>query len=140
MKFKKVTIDDLDILKNALTRYGGRICDISPANLGFWRDYYDISYYVGEDGFAIRFGDMDNIVSYYCSQSKALAEKIIAARPSCKIVFCTGYEEYAIPAFKLHASGYLMKPITAEAVQKEIDYIKGIRTAEKLLKKPCSTL
>ena len=46
----------------------------------------------------------------------ALAEKILAARPSCKIVFCTGYEEYAISAFKLHASGYLMKPISAEDV------------------------
>ena len=34
----------------------------------------------------------------------ALAEAILAARPDCKIVFCTGYEEYAIPAFKLHAS------------------------------------
>ena len=38
----------------------------------------------------------------------ALAEKIVATRPGCKIVFCTGYEEYAILAFKLHASGYLM--------------------------------
>ena len=38
----------------------------------------------------------------------ALAEKIILSCPDCKIVFCTGYEEYAIPAFKLHASGYLM--------------------------------
>ena len=39
----------------------------------------------------------------------ALAQNIIAACPNCKIVFCTGYEEYAIPAFKLHASGYVMK-------------------------------
>jgi DNA-binding LytR/AlgR family response regulator len=36
----------------------------------------------------------------------ALAEKIIAVCPNCKFVFCTGYEEYAIPAFMLHASGY----------------------------------
>ena len=63
----------------------------------------------------------------------ALAEKIIAIRPDCKIVFCTGYEEYAIQAFKLHASGYLMKPVSAEDVQIEIDNIKGIRQTEKLL-------
>ncbi|MBQ5793512.1 MAG: response regulator, partial [Clostridia bacterium] len=63
----------------------------------------------------------------------ALAERILAARPNCKIVFCTGYEEYAIPAFKLHASGYLMKPISAEDVQTEIDNIKGIRQREKAL-------
>ena len=67
----------------------------------------------------------------------ALAEKIIAARPNCKIVFCTGYEEYAIPAFKLHASGYLMKPISAEDVQTEIDNIKGVRQKEKLLTVKC---
>ena len=67
----------------------------------------------------------------------SLAEKIIASRPNCKIVFCTGYEEYAIPAFKLHASGYLMKPISAEDVQGEIDNIKGILQKEKLLTVQC---
>ena len=67
----------------------------------------------------------------------ALAEKIIAVRPACKIIFCTGYEEYAIPAFKLHASGYLMKPISAEDVQGEIDNIKGVRKSEKLLTVKC---
>ena len=67
----------------------------------------------------------------------ALAEKIIALRSNCRIVFCTGYEEYAIPAFKLHASGYLMKPISAEDVQIEIDNIKGLRQKEKLLTVNC---
>ena len=67
----------------------------------------------------------------------SLAEKIIAACPECKIVFCTGYEEYAIPAFKLHASGYLMKPISAKDVQAEIDNIKGVRKREKPLSVKC---
>ena len=67
----------------------------------------------------------------------ALAEKIIAVRPNCKIVFCTGYEEYAIPAFKLHASGYLMKPIAAEDVQGEIDNIKGVHQKVTLLTVKC---
>ena len=67
----------------------------------------------------------------------ALAEKIVAARPGCKIVFCTGYEEYAIPAFRLHASGYLLKPISEADVQAEIDNIKGIRQKEKPLTVKC---
>ena len=67
----------------------------------------------------------------------ALAERIISARPNCKIVVCTGYEEYAISAFKLHASGYLMKPIAAEDVQAEIDNIKGTRRTEKILTVKC---
>ena len=66
-----------------------------------------------------------------------LAEKIIELRPNSKIVFCTGYEEYAIPAFKIHASGYLMKPISAEDVQGEIDNIKGVRKKEKLIEVEC---
>ena len=66
-----------------------------------------------------------------------LAEQIKQLYPECKIVFCTGYEEYAIPAFKIHASGYLLKPISAEDVQTEIDHIKGIRLLEKPLQVKC---
>ena len=66
-----------------------------------------------------------------------LAEKLIELQPQCKIVFCTGYGEYAVSAFQFHVSGYLMKPITAEAVQKEIDHIKGIKATEKLLTIKC---
>ena len=66
-----------------------------------------------------------------------LAQKILDIRPDCKIVFCTGYEEYAIQAFKLHASGYLMKPISAEDVQAEINNIKGVRQREKTLTVKC---
>ena len=66
-----------------------------------------------------------------------LAEKLMELYPYCKIIFCTGYEEYAVSAFKLHVSGYLMKPITAEAVQKEIDHIKGVKSSEKLITVKC---
>ena len=66
-----------------------------------------------------------------------LAEKLLELQPFCKIVFCTGYEEYAVSAFQLHVSGYLMKPITSEDVQKEIDHIKGVKATEKLLTIKC---
>ena len=66
-----------------------------------------------------------------------LAEKLMELHPSCKIIFCTGYEEYAVSAFQLHASGYLMKPITPEAVQKELNHIKGIKATEKLITIKC---
>ena len=60
----------------------------------------------------------------------ALAEKIQEKQPECKIVFCTGYSEYAVEAFRLHVSGYIMKPITAEDVQREIEHIKNEKAAE----------
>lgn len=67
----------------------------------------------------------------------ALAEKILQIKPACKIVFCTGYSEYALDAIQLRVSGYLLKPITEEAVQKEINHIKGVRSSEKLLTVKC---
>ena len=66
-----------------------------------------------------------------------LAEKLREQYPRCKIIFCTGYEEYAVSAFQLHVSGYLMKPITPEAIQKELDHIKGVKTTEKRLTIKC---
>ena len=66
-----------------------------------------------------------------------LAEKLTELQPHCKIIFCTGYDEYAVEAFRLHVSGYLIKPITHEAVQKEINHIKGVKTTEKLLSVCC---
>ena len=67
----------------------------------------------------------------------ALAEKIQEKQPECKIIFCTGYSEYAVEAFKLHVSGYLMKPINAEDIQREIEYIKKEKVVEKLLSIQC---
>ena len=67
----------------------------------------------------------------------ALAEKISQMQPSCNIVFCTGYEQYALDAIQLRCSGYLIKPITAEAVQKELDHIKKQPVADKLLTVKC---
>ena len=67
----------------------------------------------------------------------ALAEKIIELQPECKIVFCTGYEEYARNAIQLRCRGYLMKPITQEAVQKEIDFIKSKNPGASLLDVKC---
>ena len=67
----------------------------------------------------------------------ALATKISDMQPGCKIVFCTGYSEYAVDAFKIHVSGYLMKPITPEAVQAEIDHIIGQKAKERLLTVKC---
>ena len=67
----------------------------------------------------------------------ALAQKIMEIQPDCKVVFCTGYEQYAVAAIKLRVSGYLMKPISAQDVQEEIDHIKGIHSKEKPLTIKC---
>ena len=51
-----------------------------------------------------------------------LAAKVKELRPDTAVIFLTGFSEYAVDAFKLHASGYLMKPTTKEQIQAEIEY------------------
>ena len=52
-----------------------------------------------------------------------LAAKIKELFPDCHVVFVTSCPEYAVDAFKLHVSGYIVKPVTREAARKELDYI-----------------
>ena len=66
-----------------------------------------------------------------------LAQKIMEIHPDCRVVFCTGYEQYAVAAFKLRVSGYLVKPVSARDVQAEIDHIKGDKAREKPLTVKC---
>ena len=54
------------------------------------------------------------------------AEAAAARKSDCSIVFCTGHPQYAIDAIQLHiggSMGYLLKPITKEAIQKELSYL-----------------
>lgn len=54
-----------------------------------------------------------------------LAKRLKEQHGSTNIVFVTGYSEYALDAFDLHASGYLLKPATVEKVQ---DAMENLRT------------
>ena len=51
----------------------------------------------------------------------ALAARIREADPNVSIIFLTGYSEYAVDAFRLHASGYLLKPVNKQRLAEEID-------------------
>ena len=53
-----------------------------------------------------------------------LAVRIKTISPDTEIVFVTGYSDYALRAFKVHASGYLMKPVTPEQVTEELDNLR----------------
>ena len=42
--------------------------------------------------------------------------------PDIKVIFLTGYSEYAVDAYAMHASGYLLKPIGYDRLVSEIEY------------------
>ena len=66
----------------------------------------------------INMPDMDGIM---------LAAKIKRARPETAIIFLTGYSEYAIDAYKLHAAGYLLKPVNKARLAEEVEYALSTR-------------
>ncbi len=52
-----------------------------------------------------------------------LASGIRKANPDTAILFLTGYEQYAVDAFAMHASGYLLKPVSRERLLSEVEYV-----------------
>ena len=52
-----------------------------------------------------------------------LAERLLGARPRLEIIFVTAYDQYALAAFRLHAAGYLLKPIGLQELQEQVDVL-----------------
>ena len=53
-----------------------------------------------------------------------LAVRIKKASPDTKIIFVTGYSQYAMDAFRVHANGYLMKPVRPDDITEEVENLQ----------------
>ena len=65
----------------------------------------------------INMPDMDGLM---------LAAKLKELHPDTAIIFLTGHPTYAVDAYKLHASGYLLKPLNKERLESEVEYAMSI--------------
>ena len=54
----------------------------------------------------------------------ALAKKLKSVYPRVNVIFVTAYTEYALDAYKLHASGYVTKPVNAEKIKEELEGLR----------------
>lgn len=52
-----------------------------------------------------------------------LAMRLKEIKPDIHIVFVTGYSQYAVDAFAVRATGYLLKPVTEEAINRELTFL-----------------
>lgn len=52
----------------------------------------------------------------------SLAVKIKEKLADIAIIFLTGYSHYVLDAFRIHANGYLMKPLERERLEDEVRY------------------
>ena len=50
----------------------------------------------------------------------AFAVELKKLAPETRIIFVTGFPKYAADAFRLHASGYIVKPVYADRVREEL--------------------
>ena len=53
-----------------------------------------------------------------------LAKRLKEIYGKTNIVFVTGYSEYALEAFSVNASGYILKPVTAEAITRALEQLR----------------
>ena len=63
-----------------------------------------------------------------------LAEKLRSVNERVNIIFTTGYGDYMPTAFRLHASGYLLKPVSEEELRAELNNLLWKPKTEKRFK------
>jgi len=52
-----------------------------------------------------------------------LAKSLKEINPKTNIIFTTGHPQYALDAYEIHASGYLMKPVSDKVIIEAMDYL-----------------
>ena len=80
---------------------------------------------------AVREAEPDADITAFSKQTDLLNEAktngcdiAFLVNPKMNIIFVTGYSEYTGAAMQLHASGYIMKPVTAEDVARELSDLR----------------
>lgn len=53
-----------------------------------------------------------------------LADMILEQDPCVSIIFLTAYDSYALDAFRAHAMGYLLKPLSPEDLEKQVNILE----------------
>ncbi len=81
-------------------------------------DAFEALSYLDEDTADIALLDIDMPGMKGIDLASNMKEKC----PGIKVIFLTGYSEYAVDAYALHASGYLLKPIAYDRLLSEIEY------------------
>lgn len=67
-----------------------------------------------------------------------LSKELRSIRQDINIIFTTAYSQYALPAFKLYASAYLMKPVCREDILEALENLRfPCVTEEKKLRVQC---
>lgn len=125
---KIIVVDDEKIMLDSLVATIKAI--VTEDEVSSFRYPEDALEYVKENSCDIAFLDVEMAEM----NGIQLAEELKKYNSEINIVFCTGYGSYREAAFDLHASGYLMKPITEEKVKRELENLRRPIIKNKRLK------
>lgn len=93
---------------------------VPKANVNSFLDIEEAIDFARKTPIQIAFLDINMLVMTGLDAAKKLKELY----PKINIVFCTGYEEYALDAFKIFSSGYLLKPVSVNDIK---EVMKNLR-------------
>ena len=120
-----ICVDDEKLLADHVTKLCGELPGIDEA-LSFSSPFAALEWLETHTaGLALLDIDMPGM------NGMELAARIKQRHPGTAIVFLTGYSQYAVDAFSLHVSGYLLKPVDPERLAAEVDYALAGRHTEQ---------
>lgn len=78
-------------------------------------------------------------IQIYETTGIEIADKLRKIHPRINIIFVTAFGDYVTDAMKMHASGYLRKPITADDIRRELEDLRYELSKDdnKILKIKC---
>ena len=79
--------------------------------------------YAGKELFQVAFLDIE--LGDINMDGIMLAKKLKDIQPHLHIVFVTAYKKYAVDAFSIHATGYLLKPVQKADLERELTFLYG---------------
>lgn len=111
---KVISIDDEEIILEDFVDMLSEIPEITEVK-GF-SDCQEALSFIGENDVDVAFCD----ISMRGMDGITFAKKAKAIKPDINIIFVTAYTEYSLEAIKMHASGYLVKPVSEDDIKKEL--------------------
>lgn len=116
MKF--VAIDDERLALRRIVKY---ISELYPdASVEGFDKPSELLEYAKHYTFDVAFLD----IQMYEFTGVELAKRLKKYNPNLNIIFVTGYDEYTSDAMDMHASGYILKPVTKVKILKEMNDLR----------------
>ncbi|MBR1773696.1 MAG: response regulator [Eubacterium sp.] len=100
----------------------------------------EMMYELDPDGEHVPFSDADKALEYVGEENPdvawldvempgisglELSMEIKKLSPNTNIIFVTGHEKFAYQSFQLHASGFILKPATIDALKRELENLRN---------------